>query len=503
MGYHFRGQEQAVPEEIMRWADPGIWKLVRLVEQVDMSGFLADYCDDGWGGQPYDPRLMLVSVWWCYQHGVRSPEDMARACREQVSLRVVWARDQTPSADTFRRFIGGHPQGWLLAQASTVKSCARLGLVDMSVTATDSTPMAASAALSTAMSAARLTVLIDQAEQDLAEVRQRAAEAAEQGMVDECCQKLRRREARVLSRVERLRTAEEFARNRDEEVQNDHPPPASVWSRHAADHRQGLADMITKQQEKVDAYRAKVEAGRKPPGVAPRAPQDHPHIRAKIEALARCEQRLATPTPRPARRRNSARAAPSDPESRILKGKNTTMWVLGRLFTVTSCLGQIILVGLLSPEGNDAHGLHPTLAAAANIRDLAGITQPTRYDLADSGFASEQVFTTPSALGGHLLISVTNENDQLHGTTPTTTLTARQEMAALLATPEGKTTYRLRSPMIEPVFAHILRTDRRLHLRGPGQHNEIIAITSAYNAGKYLRYQYSRTRSKHLTRKRP
>jgi transposase len=500
MGYHFRGQDQAVPEEIRRWADPGIWRLVALVEQIDLSGFLGDYCDDGWGGQPYDPRLMLVSVWWCYQHGVRGPEDIARACREQVSLRVVWARDQTPCSDTFRRFIGGHSEGWRRVHASSVACCARLGLVDMSVTATDSTPVAAPAALPSVVSAVELTVLIDQAEQELARVRQRAAEAGERGLVEECCQTLRRAETRLLTRVARLRAAEDLARARDEEIHDDHPPPQSVWARHVTDHRRGLADMIAKQQAAVEAYQAKVAAGRKPRGPAPRAPQDHPYIRDKIKNLARCEELLAKATAKPTRTRKSTRVAPSDPTSRILKGKNTTKWVLGRLFTVTVCLGQIILVGLLSPDGNDAFGLHPNLAAAADIRTLAGITQSSRYDLADSGFASEKVFTTPSALGGRLLVSVTNEHDQLRDTTPVTAVGARREMADLLATDEGKATYRLRSTMIEPVFAHTLRTDRHLHLRGPGQDNEIIAITSAYNAHKYLRYQYSRTRPKHLTR---
>jgi transposase len=503
MGYHLRGPEQVVPEAIRGWADPGIWKLVAFVETIDMSGFLADYCADGWGGQPYDPRLMLVSVWWCYRHGVRSPEGMARACQDSASLRVVWARDQVPCAATFRRFIAGHPQGWRLVQASTVARCVGAGLADMSVTATDSTPMDAPAALPTAQSAARLTVLIDQAEQALAAVRQQAVEAADQGLVDQSCHTLRRREQRLLTRLGKLRAAEAAARQRDEEVDDDHPPPENTWAQRAAEHRQELDDLIAQKQEACDVYQAKVAAGCKPRGPAPRAPLDHPRIRAKIEALARCEQRLAEAAAKPVRRRHAARVAPSDPTSRILKGKNTTTWVLGRLFTITVYLGQIILVGVLSPEGNDARGLHPTLAAAADIRDLAGITQPTRYDLADSGFASEAVFTTPSALGGRLLISVTNENDQLHGTTPTTTLTARQDMATRLATEEGKTTYRLRSPMVEPVFAHILRTDRHLHLRGPAQHNEIIAITSAYNAEKYLRYQYSRTRPQHLTRKRP
>ena len=139
MGYHFRGREQAVPEEIRRWADAGVWKLVEVVEQIDVSGFERDYRADGSGGQPYDPRLMLVSVWWCYQHGIRGPQEIARSCREQVSLRMVWGRERVPSAATFRRFIGGHPQGWQRVQVASVALCARAGLVDVTTTATDST----------------------------------------------------------------------------------------------------------------------------------------------------------------------------------------------------------------------------------------------------------------------------------------------------------------------------------------------------------------------------
>ncbi|MBT8226895.1 MAG: hypothetical protein HKP61_13200 [Dactylosporangium sp.] len=70
-------------------------------------------------------------------------------------------------------------------------------------------------------------------------VYHRAAEAAEQGMVDECCQTLRRAEMRVLDRVGRLRAAERLARDRDEEARKDHSPPESVWARHVEDHRRG------------------------------------------------------------------------------------------------------------------------------------------------------------------------------------------------------------------------------------------------------------------------
>ena len=309
MGYHFRGQEQAVPEEILQWADPEIWRLAKLVEQIDMSGFLGDYCDDGWGGQPYDPRLMLVSVWWCYQHGTRGPQDIARACREQVSLRVLWARARTPSSATFRRFIGGHSEGWRRVQASSVACCARLGLVDMSVTATDSTPIAAPVALSTVMSAARLTVLIDQTAQDLHEVRRRAAEAADQGMVDDCCQRLRREEMRLPHRLGRLRAAEDLARTRTEEIHDDHPPPERVWARHVADHQQGLTEMIAKQQEAVDAYQAKVTAGD-----PPRARHPEPHGTIPISGpRSRPWPNVRRNWPRPPPRRPANAEPPGSP----------------------------------------------------------------------------------------------------------------------------------------------------------------------------------------------
>ncbi|MBT8226894.1 MAG: hypothetical protein HKP61_13195 [Dactylosporangium sp.] len=49
--------------------------------------------------------------------------------------------------------------------------------------------------------------------------------------------------------------------------------------------------MIAKQQGAVDVYQAKVEAGCTPRGV-----RDHPGIRAKTEALASCEEKLAKVT---------------------------------------------------------------------------------------------------------------------------------------------------------------------------------------------------------------
>src|SRR4051812_2399056 len=112
MGRRYRGVQEPVPEQVRAWADPVVFELAELVGRLDVSGFEAGYRVDGVGGVPYDPRLMLVTVIWCYRQGVRSPDAIARACREQVSLRVVWQRDRVPSAAAVRRFISRHRDGW-------------------------------------------------------------------------------------------------------------------------------------------------------------------------------------------------------------------------------------------------------------------------------------------------------------------------------------------------------------------------------------------------------
>jgi hypothetical protein len=492
MGRRFRGPELVVPQPVAGWADPEIFRWVELAGRVDVSGFEQDWRADRVGGVPYDPRLMLVTVWWCYRRQIRSPQQMAVQCRDSVSLRVVWQRAQVPSAAALRRFVGGHREGWRRVTVSLLAVCDQAELVDLSVTATDSTPVAAPAALAKTSTAPRITVLIDRLEQQLTRVRDSIARLAAEDpaeFVESGCGRLHRAEQFLLVRLGRARAAEAAARAVKIDLR-DLRSSSDCWQDRVDKHTAELAAMRTRQQQACDAYQAKVAAGRKPSGAAPRAPDEHPHIRGKAEALRRAQARLAaaqsTPTERP--RDGPARANLTDPDSRILKGKNTTTWVLGALLTLTVTAGQIILAAQLSRAGNDHPGLLPNLAETAATCHAAGITRPFGHHLADNGFASTAVFTTPPPTGGTLLIAVTNEHDQSNHRQPATHPDAHHQMAARLATPEGHALYARRSPMIEPVFAHLLRTDRHLHTRGRStQDTEILALTTTYNAHKYLR----------------
>ena len=476
-------------EQVRGWADPQVFQLVELVERLDVSGIEACYRADGVGGVPYDPRLMLVTVMWCYRQQIRAPEQIALACREQVSLRVVWQRDRVPSSSAVRRFIAR--PGWRQVFISLLAECDRAGLVDVSLTATDSTPVAVSAALPKVASAARITVLIDEAERELAGLRARLAALPDDGdlagFVELGCGPLRRAEQLLLVRLDRLRQAEAAARERAALTPNTGRDSVLLWQARVDKHRADLAAMTGEQQQKIAAYQAKTAAGRKPRGPAPRPPAEHPQIRAKQAALHRAQARLAAAHEHARDGPAISRASPTDPTARILKGKNTIRWVLGRLLTLTVAGNQLILAGLLSPHANDYPGLFPNLAATATNCTDAGITGPFGHHLADAGFASPHALSHPAPITGTLLICVSNEHDQTRGRTATPTTSHRQDMAERLSTPDNQARYRRRTPMIEPVFAHLLRTDRRLHTRGTTQNNEILALATTYNAGKYLK----------------
>lgn len=451
------------------WADPRIFDLLRLVERLDVSGFEQDYRADGAGGLPYDPRLMLVTVWWCHHRQWRSPQEMARACREQASLRVLWRRERVPSAACLRRFVQGHRQGWQRVADSLMSVCDQAGLVDVSVTATDSTPMIASAAISRTLTAPRLTTRIDEVRQELTALHDRLQSMAVDDVdafVEHGCGDLLRTEQLLLVRLDRLRQAETEARERGEQATTLRREPAVArWQARVDRHTAELAERIRLQQEEVDAYQAKVAAGRKPNGRAPFPPEQHCHIRQKRASLQHARERLerALADSRAARDGPAPRANTTDPDSRILKGKpNTATWILGRLLTLTVITGQFIIAGLLSPAGNDAHGLLPNLLASTACCEQAGIIPAFTHHLADGGFVAPDLSTTE--ISGTPLIAVTSKD-----------------------TEQDRTIYARRSPLVEPVFAHLLRTDRRLHARGDAAHTVTIAMTTAYNALKYLR----------------
>jgi hypothetical protein len=134
-----------------------------------------------------------------------------------------------------------------------------------------------------------------------------------------------------------------------------------------------------------------------------------------------------------------------------------------------ACKKQVILAIGTHDSPADTGALHPLLARASAVVAAAGITGPIKKALWDAGYASDANFTADCQ--AELYVAVTRESRQTGrgtgGYTPAAMMESWEQMAARLDTPEGKTLYKQRAGIIEPVFAQLFaRLGRHLNYRG-------------------------------------
>jgi len=275
-----------------------VWRVWDLVDQIDLSLFEQAFRPDNSGGVPYDPRLIVTVVLACYQRGVRSPGRIAADCCDRLDLQVVLG-GRTPSEATIRRWIGRHRQAWAHIETEVLRMCARAGLVDVAVTATDGSPVAANAALSANRSLARLDQRIAGLRQDLADLARQREQAAARlqhpggvaAFVTEVCDDGRRREQRLRDRLARWQAARAVAATRAAARVGEPDRVAKLqgWIDH---HIQTLTEMIAAQRAKIAAAAAREARGQRRGGSRPVAVEDHRHIHREWQALNAARAKL-------------------------------------------------------------------------------------------------------------------------------------------------------------------------------------------------------------------
>lgn len=224
----------------------------------------------------------------------------------------------------------------------------------------------------------------------------------------------------------------------------------------------------------------------------PARADDNAHVRRARQAAARAEAKL-----------EAARAAPAadpgkpgkinttDPSSKMMQAKNGGF---GQQHNIQVMAGkhQVIYAITAHPSPVDVAALHPLLAKARATLDAAGITARLQAILSGAGYPSDANFT--AACEGDLYVAITREARQTgrlkDGKQPKTMKKSWQQMAAKLATPEGKAPCKQRAGIIEPVFAQLFarlgthlnyrddKTDLELQLWG-ATHNMLKAIRAS------------------------
>ncbi|MFI7135275.1 transposase, partial [Nonomuraea sp. NPDC050153] len=308
------------PPNIRDWLPPEhlCWKIQAVVEELDLSGFLAAYRADGRAGAAYHPEVLLGLVLYCNSKGIRSSRKIEAACWDDVGCRIITGNHRIDHA-TIARFIRRHRLDLKDLFVQVLALCARRGLVDLSAVAVDGSPMEANAGREANRSLDQLEVVIAEGESTIeALLREAADRAAGEEQASDDAEPLRsasdqmptgaaavRLLARVSDRVVRARSAQAKLYQRALPSAGEITIKVEAAERMVARAERRLAAVTTAQQARLDDHARRAgqdrQAGRRGANGRPPVPLENKTVvvrqRARLaKAIAHLE-RARTPRP--------------------------------------------------------------------------------------------------------------------------------------------------------------------------------------------------------------
>jgi transposase len=535
MPYNFAGgdggdQGYLLPPDPREWLPAGhlAWGVRSAVAGMDLAPFVAWYRADGQGKRAYHPRLMVALVMYCYCKGIRSSRAVEMATWDDVGARVI-CENLHPDHATVARFVSRHEQAVRGLLVASLVACARQGLVSVDVVAGDGTKVKANASMAANATAGQLEIEIAgleallAAEVDAWFAQARAADAAEGALLGEGeggddrgagggPGTLARLTGKIVRRRQAMAKLDAEAAGRQAEATAAYQGKIARLERRAARRQAQAARLEAEAAARVEDYQRraaeKAAAGsrKRPDGRAPAAADDSMAVRRARRDAERAQSALAKAAACPggpaAAGQDPPKVSTTDPASRIMPLKKGGFDQLHNLQAIAG-KHQVIYAISTHPNPADTGALHPMLAAARASLDAAGIRDPIGAALFDAGYASDDNFTTPAE--AELYIAVTKEARQTgrlrDGKLPRCAKRSWQHMAARLDTPEGKTLYRQRAAIIEPVFAQLFaRLGRDLHYRNTKIDLELHLWAASHNLLKAIRAQARRAATIPATR---
>jgi transposase len=468
-----------------------VWGVLEQAALLDMSVFEARYRADGQGARPYDPRMMVTLLLYCYCKGQRSSREIEMATYDDVGARVICG-NLHPDHATAARFVVRHEADIRGLLPQSVAACARAGLLCLDVVAGDGTKLKASASMDATVTVAALEEQIadlealvaaevdawvqqhldaDDADDDRGAARP-AAGPGSGGEPPRAAQTLARRKAARAHADTRAEVAAE----------RDQPKLAArvaVLEQRLARKEAAAAKERGKAQARREHWQvreaAAAAAGRKVFGREAGEPDAAHEVIRTREQVARTARKLADARAAlagaPAAAESDAKVNTTDWTSRIMPLKKGGYDQLHNAQALATAGTQVIIAITRFDNPADCGALHPLLAEARRVLAQAGISEPIGKAVFDTGYASSSNFTADAG-GTELYVAITRDARQAgrssDGRDPAAfTEPGWQDMTARLETPEGQAVYKRRSPTIEPVFAQLTsRLGRALNYRG-------------------------------------
>ena len=423
-------QPQLLPPSVTEFVPEGhvahfVRNLVR--DDLDLSAIVAAYAEER-GYPPYHPMMMTALLLYGYSRGVYSSRRLERACEERLDFLAVTAMNR-PDHRTICAFRRRHLAALSDLFVQVLKLCQAAGLVQLGHVALDGTKIAANASKHKAMSYGRMK----KAEAELkAEVDAwlAAAEAAD---------------------------AEEDARFG--EARGDEMPE---WVKDKARRLEKIREAKAALEAEAKAEQAAKDAAQAASGKPPRKGGRKPK----------------TPPGTPA---DKAQRNFTDPESRIMKGKDGFVQGYNAQAAVDA-KAQVIVAHGLTDNAADVGQLIP-MADAVEANTGA---KPAQLS-ADSGYCSEENLT---ALETRQITGFVATGRQKHGQAAADGGEAKKKGPKVEAMRERlreggfESPYRLRKQTVEPVFGQIkhARGFRQFLMRGLAKvSGEWAMICTAHN----------------------
>lgn len=414
MSHNFRDYDKdqlfLMPPSVQEWVkeDSLARFLSEVIDGMDARGrldaFYAPYRVDGWGAPAFHPVMMLKVVLYAYTNGVTSSRRIEAMLEVDIAFRYLAANNQ-PDFRTINGFRTTHLDALLGVFVDVLELCREEGMVKLGRVALDGHRVAGDASLSENRKRDRL-------EQQVRELLDEAA------LID--------------------------ARENQQhgpDARGDELPSGLKNPRKRAEHLQRVLDEL---QKREDARRAEQE--------------ERIALRAKEEQEAGRKKRGRKPKPAAeVTLPEDARANRTDPESRVMKGRNGRYLQGYNGQAMVDCESQVIVAQQLTNEQADVN----LLASMLDLCEEQAGARPAQA-LADAGYWSEANGALDGENGTDLLIATMHwarENPEEHP--------QRDVMEAKLEKEEGKAAYAQRASTVEPSFGQMVtRGLERFRLRG-------------------------------------
>ena len=404
--------------------------LLDVVSALDLSAIYKSYQDkDGRGQAAYAPEMMVRLLLYGYARGVYSSRKIQTRTFEDVAFRFL-SGDQHPDHATIAEFRKRHLEALSGLFTQALLLCSEAGLVKLGHVSIDGTKIKANASKHKAMSYKHMNET----------------------------------EARLKQEIDALlATAEKTDAEEDAQYGKDRHGdelPAELQRRESRLQKIGEAKAALEQEAKEKASQQRVEAEQK---LAEREEEERRTGKGKRG------RKPQAPDPDKAKPDDTAQRNFTDPESRIMPdGANKGSFVQGYNAQIAvDSASQVIVAAEITQETNDKKQLLPMIAQIA-----ANLEQKPEKVSADTGYFSEVNVTDEQVKDVDLYVATGRDK---HGSAveassdpPPAEASPKEAMREKLRTEAGRTVYKMRKAIVEPVFGQIKeqRGFRRFSLRG-------------------------------------